>query len=116
MHTTLAQAMETLLEVSRGHGGDIDIVASLRHELSGLKDTVRELQAENEQLRRAAGGTHSPVPTPKEEVVAVGTPASHPGDKCVGDKRKGSEEVEDACGGQAKRHQGLPSEVVAEAG
>lgn len=94
--------------------GDHESTASLRRELNELKDLVRHLQAENEQLRRAAGGTHSPVPTPKEEVAAVGTPASHPGDKCVGDKRKGSEEVE-ACG-EAKRHAGLPSEVVAEAG
>lgn len=108
--------MESLVESTRTPGDAGDTIASLRMELGALKDTVRQLQAENEQLRRVAGGTHSPVPTPKEEVAAVGTPASHPGDKCVGDKRKGSEEVEDACGGEAKRHAGLPSEVVAEAG
>ncbi len=77
---------------------------------------VQRLQAENEQLRQAAGqsGAHSPVLTPKEEVVAVGTPASHAGDKVAGDKRKAVDDAEGEGEDQAdgkRRAVGLPNGV-----
>lgn len=77
------------------------------------RETVQRLQVENEQLRHAAGqsGAHSPVLTPKEEVVAVGTPASHAGDKVVGEKRKAEGDDVEVELGDTKRRAGLPNGV-----